>query len=273
MLKCTASRLQRVFDILCGLEKADIQASLYRQQRTVDVPDDILSALEHFMGTEEKAREMVCPGCKSHELTCLSRVLDGKREIGWFCEACHRCCEYEQAEGVYDNPPWDAECFTDERGVPDDPKFKLRGKIDSEEFNLLVQQLPNRKAPGDNLVPAELWKHAPDWALDMLYDTCNDVLEGKKEIPAHWKGGQVQFLFKKQPAQEVQNWRPVCLSNVSYRLFSSILARRLDRVAEAYGILDQIQEAFRRQGGTRRQFESFMSLIWAAQLQGCDIIT
>ena len=66
MLKCTASRLHHVFDILCGLEEAGIQASLGCQRRTVDVPDDILSALEHFMGTEGKAREMVCPGCKSH---------------------------------------------------------------------------------------------------------------------------------------------------------------------------------------------------------------
>ena len=224
------------------------------------------------MGTEGKAREMVCPGCMSPELICLSRVKEEKREIGWFCKSCCRCCEYEKAEGTYDNVPWEDECVTEQCQVPADPKFRLRGELGWDEFMQMVRQLPNRKAAGDNLVPAELWKHAPDWALRTLFDTINKVLMGDMTIPEHWKGGQVQFLFKKQLAVSISNWRPLCLANVSYRLFSSILARRLDKVAEAYGILDQIQEAFRRGRGTRRQAESLIQLIQAANLQGCELI-
>jgi hypothetical protein len=86
-------------------------------------------------------------------------------ELGWFCEACCSCCEYVRAEGTYDHPPWDEECVTEQLQVPHDPQFQLHGELDWEEFNMCLRQLPNRKAPGDNLVPAELWKHASEWAV------------------------------------------------------------------------------------------------------------
>ena len=162
VLKCTVSRLQCAFDVLCVLQDAGVSARLEHGTHTVDKPDDILSALEHFMGSEGKAREMVCPECKSSDLTCLSRVTDGRREIGWFCEECRQCCEYERAEGVYNQVPWDEECVTEQRRVPDDPKFRLMGEVGWEDFTQLVSQLPNRKAPGDTLVPAELWKNSPE---------------------------------------------------------------------------------------------------------------
>ena len=72
VLKCMASRLQCVFDILCHLDASGIKAHLGQKPRLVDNPEDVLSALEHFMGTEGKAREMVCPQCSASELVCLS---------------------------------------------------------------------------------------------------------------------------------------------------------------------------------------------------------
>ncbi len=158
------------------------------------------------MGSEGKAREMICPACRSSELTCLSQVKEDKREIGWFCTTCCKCCEYDKEEHVYDNVPWEEECVTEQRQVPADPKFRVRCELGWDEFKQLVSQLPNRKALGDNLVPAELWKHAPEWVLRHLFDTINKVLNGEMAIPEHWKGGQVQFLFKKQPSVAISNW-------------------------------------------------------------------
>jgi hypothetical protein len=247
--------------MLCRLEAAEIKSSLEYEKHPVDNPEDILSALEHFMGTEGKAREMVCPECRSPHLTCLSRVQEERRTLGWFCSACRRCCEYEREDSAYQDVPWAEECASEQRRVPDDPKFWLTGAIDWEDSTQLLRQLPNRKAAGDSLVPAELWKKSPERCQKMLFNQINAVLAEGECLPAYWQGGQVQFLFKKYPAEEIPNWRPVCLLNVSYRLLSSIIARRLDMLAEAYGLLDQLQEAFRRTRNTRRQFECLTSLI------------
>ena len=213
-VKCVASRLHCVFDILCMLEANGITASVSCSQPEVDDEDDLLSALEHCMGSEGKARGMVCPTCKSPGLTCLSRVVKGQREIGWFCRHCHKCCEYEANPALYYKVPWDPECVDDHRQIPDHPIYQLCEQLEWGDFEHLLLMLPNRKAAGENRVPAELWKAAPDFAKKMLFEAINQVLAGGA-IPPHWLGGVVQFLFKKPPAYEIANWRPVCLINVS----------------------------------------------------------
>ena len=94
----------------------------------------------------------------------------------------------------------------------------------------------------------------------IFFQKINAVLQGKA-MPDHWRGGTVQFLFKKPPASSLSNWWPICLLSVSYRLYSSIITDRLSRMVEAYGILDQLQEAFRLQRGTRRQIETLLNII------------
>lgn len=275
LLQCRPSLLQHVFDLLEVFRRAGVPVSLRLQPTLVDNPLDILATLENFMGTEGKARGMICPTCRSPNLTCLAKVTEAGRSLGWFCETCQQCCTYVEDPSAYDTVPWPEECVQGQRQVPAQeslsPDFRLCTPLEWEDFQHLLQQLPNRKAPGDNLVPGELWKHAPEWAQRILFTTLNDTLQGKP-MPAHWRGGTVQFLFKKLPATDMANWRPVCLLNVSYRLYSSILTRRLNRIVEEFGILDQAQEGFRLLRCTRRQIEYILNLIRAAKLQNESII-
>ena len=270
-LHCTASKLQLVYPVIASLTQERFAVELIPTSKVVDDPDDVLSALEHFMGREGKARGMVCPGCHTPELTCLSRVVENTRRIGWFCCQCNACCECVADDNVYNSVPWNAECSSDHRQVPDDTVYRLKGDVDWEDFKHLLMRMRNRKAPGQNKVASELWKHAPEWAQRILHSTINNVLSGAP-MPDHWRGGTVQLLFKKLPYTELSNWRPVCLLNVSYRLFTSIVTRRLNRMVEHHGILDEAQEAFRFRRGTRRHFEAFMCAIRAAKRQGSSIV-
>ena len=275
-LRCTPQRLHDVATLLRVLEREQVRTAIASPKRLVDDPSDVLSALEHFMGTEGKARGMLCTGCRSPELMCLSQLTGEGRELCWYCSSCQRCCEYEEDPSVYDDVPWSAECVTDFNRVPEvqpsPAAYRLRGRIEWDDFLRHLRCMSNRKAPGDDLVPAELWKKAPEWAQRLLFDTINEVLEGKRDMPDHWRGGTVQFLFKKPPSTLLSNWRPICLLNVSYRLYSSIVTDRLNRLVEAYGILDQAQEAFRFQHGTRRQIETLLNLIRAARIQNKSLV-
>ena len=255
-VRCTPARLHSVATLLHAFEQQHIPTEIDSPELVVDNPEDILSALEHFMGSEGQARGMLCTRCRSPRLTCLSQLTSAGRELCWYCRSCNHCCEYAEDLSVYDAVPWPAACVENFPRVPHDPPppaaYRLRGRIDWEDFLRYLRHLPNRKAPGDDLVPAELWKTAPEWAQRLLCDAVNAVLEGAP-MPDHWRGGTVQFLFKKPPSTLLQNWRPICLLSVSYRLYSSIVTDRLNRLVEAYNILDQVQEAFRFQRGTRRQ--------------------
>ena len=273
-LRCTPPRLQDVSALLLALESTGILADLERRELTVEDPDDIISALEHFMGMEGKARGMLCRMCSSPEMTCLSRLAPEGRTLCWYCPSCRRCREYVEDLSLYDKVPWPRECVTGYPRVPggDIPDaYRLRKPIRWEDFLKHLHCMANRKAPGDDMVVAELWKNAPEWAKQLLFAEINAVLMGKP-MPDHWRGGTVQFLFKKPPASSLPNWRPICLLNVSYRLYSSIITDRLSRMVEAYGILDQVQEAFSLQRGTRRQIETLLNIIRSAKIQNRSLV-
>ena len=204
-------------------------------------PDDILSAVEHFMGMEGKARGMLCQACSSPELTCLSRLAPAGRVLCWHCPSCRRCCNYAEKLSLYDKVPWPSECVTGYPRVPGGAipdAYRLRRPIGWEDFLKHLKCMANRKAPGDDMVVAKLCKNTPEWGKQLLFQEINAVLQGKA-MPDHWRGGTVQFLFKKPPASSLSNWWPICLLSVSYRLYSSIITDRLSRMVEAYGILDQ----------------------------------
>ena len=111
------------------------------------------------------------------------------------------------------------------------------------ELKHTLKRAARNKAPGDNNIPMELWKRAPEWALEILLKEVNTALE-TGEMHETWRGGVVHLLFKKRPTQSIGNWRPVCMTNVTYRLFAAIMAQRLKRVAEHYGVLEDAQEGF-----------------------------
>ncbi len=159
--KCSVKSQCKWLGILQALEAIECRSTLRRAMHDIDNPDDMLSTLEHFMGLEGKAASVKCSQCHSADLTCLSRLNAGSREIGWYCKSCKKCCECTTDDSVYDRVPWSQECLEDHIKVPHDPKFRLREKLEWDDFMHLLQRLPNRKAPGENLVPAELWKIAP----------------------------------------------------------------------------------------------------------------
>ena len=147
--------------------------------------------------------------------------------------------------------------------VPDNPEFRLSGKISMPELKYIIRHLALGKAPGPiGQLPAEVWRQAPDQVLEIVLNTVNDALSGKQQ-PDFWKGGRISFLLKKQELQLLKNWRPITLLELSYKIFSAIITKRLQRIAEYYHIYDESQEGFRQGRSTRRQIERITQILHA----------
>eukprot|EP00961_Rhodomonas_salina_P129076 1738956-Rhodomonas_salina.1 len=68
--------------------------------------------------------------------------------------------------------------------------------------------------------------------------------------------GQIRLLFKKEPATNLRNWRPVCLLQMIYKLVSLVINDQLYVMVEKYNLLEGSQEGFRKMLGTGRQAQS-----------------
>ena len=241
---------------------------LEARDKLVNDASNILSAIEFDLGNAGRARSQVCPNCRTnHNLTCLSGVDGTQRSMYTFCKNCKQCISPITDNSCYDNPPWKESIFSNFRKIPDPPVMGLRGDINAEELDAFIQRAGLRKAPGKGNVPAELWRHAPREIKDLLLEAVNKALNGE-DMPAYWKGGSIRFLFKKHPATKLGNWRPITLIEFTYKILSCILTKRMNDLAEHYGILEETQEGFRRHRGTRRQFERVRHILRDQQRAG-----
>jgi endonuclease/exonuclease/phosphatase family metal-dependent hydrolase len=245
-----------------------------RLETTCDIacsPSDLLSSVEAQLGDEGRSSRARCATCHSSHLCSLSSKEPAGTEDRTIVTYCHQCTTLTEIEIPPANceaiKDWPEEVFTGFRTLPQDPQFRLRGSITMDELKYTIRHLALNKAPGPiGQLPAEVWRQAPDSILHILLDTVNSALEGNA-LPDHWKGGRISFLLKKMEPLLLKNWRPITLLELSYKIYSVILTKRLGRIAEAYQVYDESQEGFRKGRSTRRQFERIKQILYSQQRQ------
>eukprot|EP00961_Rhodomonas_salina_P075133 1008660-Rhodomonas_salina.1 len=129
------------------------------------------------------------------------------------------------------------------RHIPADTPMSIRGSVKRKDFDWLLDNLPNWKSPGDDLIPNELLKAAPLWLRNELFAAVNQVLCGGT-LPACWKYAIIKLLEKKAPASHMANQRPVCCARTVYKLDSYFVTSSMTRMLEHYKVLEPTQEGF-----------------------------
>ena len=139
-----------------------------------------------------------------------------------FCTKCNRQCEGHRNPAKHDPVPWtDKDLITN--CIKTNGTLRIGGKVSLEDVKMTINVMKSGKSQMDNQVPIKAWKNAPDYALQVLCDAINEYLVDKKPIPPDWEGGVVKFLLEKEPSSEMKNWRPICLLQVSYKIYTSIV--------------------------------------------------
>ncbi|KAI5731310.1 hypothetical protein M8J77_008047 [Diaphorina citri] len=114
-----------------------------------------------------------------------------------------------------------------------------------EEINLIIKNLKNNKAPGEDAIIAELWKNSGRNAVEKLQRLLVNVwIWNREELPEDWKAALIHPIFKKGDKTDANNYRGISLLPVTYKILSKALQNRLE---------DQLdQEIGEYQGGFRK---------------------
>ena len=111
-------------------------------------------------------------------------------------------------------------------------------EISTEEIRAALKKMKNGKCPGEDRITAEMLKHggnALEKALQILLNKC--LHESK--IPEKWYNSEVVILFKKGDMTNIENYRPISLLSVLYKLFTKILTNRLNNKFDFYQPVEQ----------------------------------
>jgi hypothetical protein len=170
------------------------------------------------------------------------------------------------------------------------------GEFTKEELKSSLKALKKQKCSGDDNIPAEFWQVCLDVGVGnekqknpqlqaWLLEFCNLVYRNVS-IPASWHRAKVACLFKKGDPACPENYRPISLVQVGYKLFSSLILNRF-KVAGVEDKLWKSQFGFRSGCGTqdaifiaRRLIEQchnnqdqsrvFLALDWAKAFDSID---
>jgi len=130
--------------------------------------------------------------------------------------------------------------------------FMDLGAITHGEVTEAAKALKKNRACGADQVPAEFWQailatdsEAGRWATEF----CNTCWT-QTAVPMQWHLARVAAIFKKGAHDDPANYRPISLLCVVYKLFTSILLRRL-KAAGAENRIWSTQFGFKSLTGTR----------------------
>ena len=117
--------------------------------------------------------------------------------------------------------------------------------ISREEVIFAFQKLKNRKSAGPDSIISELYKHSCDQVVDFFIKLFNTLFD-RGIFPSNWTESVVLPLYKKGDVNNPNNYRGISVSDVSSKLFSTIINRRLQEWVQDNNITDEYQAGFKQ---------------------------
>lgn len=112
-------------------------------------------------------------------------------------------------------------------------------EITEKEISLAIAHLKSNKAPGPDGFPSEWYKVMEGSLVSMLQSTFNWVLK-ENIIPPSWKEAVISLIPKEgKDKTECSNFRPISVLNQDYKIFTHILAKRIEGLLPQIISLDQ----------------------------------
>jgi hypothetical protein len=96
---------------------------------------------------------------------------------------------------------------------------------------IIVLSYQHNKAPGPDGFPAEFYQTFWETIKADLLDLFRCLHAGQLEL-FHLNFGEIVLLPKVNEAERIQQYRPICLLNVSFKIFTKVANLRLNTVAD-----------------------------------------
>ena len=121
------------------------------------------------------------------------------------------------------------------------------GPISLRELESAIQKMKNNNVPGPDLVSAELFECLDGQNKTKLLMFLNNWWSSE-QIPEDSLLAQVVIIYKKAETDNIANYRPISLLNLTYKIFTAIVRNRLAEQIDPH--ISPTQFGFRKERST-----------------------
>lgn len=124
-----------------------------------------------------------------------------------------------------------------------------------------IKCLKSKKAPGYDLITAEVLKQLPKKGLTMLTFIINSTIR-LRYVPRAWKVAEILMILKPgKPPNEVKSYRPISLLPILSKVFEKLLLKRMKPIIEERKLIPNYQFGFREKHSTVDQIHRISDVI------------
>lgn len=137
---------------------------------------------------------------------------------------------YTKVHGGKDN---EIDSFLNSLDLPaltENQNEKMIADITEKELKKAISLLKTNKSPGSDGYTAEWYKELKSELLPILLPTLNWILK-KAQTPPSWREAIITAIPKEgKDKTECGSFRPISVLNIDYRIFTGIMARRMEEI-------------------------------------------
>ena len=148
----------------------------------------------------------------------------------------------------------------------------LTQETTKKELEQIINNLSNGTAPGPDNIPNEIIKilYKTEHFSNVMTKIINICLM-KKQIPERWKKSHIYTIHKKDNPNNPLNYRPIALICTTYKIYSSLITKRLSDFMEKNDAFSNIQGGFRRDRPTFAKIWTLKNIIEHSMMYNKEI--
>lgn len=138
--------------------------------------------------------------------------------------------------------------------------YDLDKIISVSEIKQVLSKTKTNKAPGEDRVPYEFYKNAPDELLEEITKTCN-VLFDRCSVDDSFNLSIIYPIYKKGDTSLPNNYRGISFMNCLPKLMMGLINERLSNWVERNNIMNEFQAGFRKNYSTADNIYNLTSMV------------